>query len=103
MTSTHMTMIQELEGTAGETMRRLAAETLDPRDETLFCDYQWKPEGGPAWELRGRFMDSGYRFHLRHPGEYAGVRELAEAIAANQRSSRYRDAWRAQVPHLEAW
>lgn len=95
-------MIEELEGTVVETRRRLTAETLDPRDETLFCAYHCS-EAGTSWELQGRFLDSDYRFHLRHAGEYAGVREIADAIHANQRSDAYQAAWRALVPRLDEW
>ncbi|HEX8695771.1 MAG TPA: hypothetical protein VF746_25370 [Longimicrobium sp.] len=96
-------MIEELEGTVAETLRRLAADTLDPRDETLFCEPRWSQETGTVWELQGGFLGSGYRFHLRHAGEYAGVRELADAIHANRQSAAYRAAWRGFVPHIDRW
>ena len=52
-------MIEELEGTVAETLYRLRVETLDPRDEALFCERFWEKDTGPVWELRGRFPASG--------------------------------------------
>lgn len=96
-------MIEELEGTVAETLYRLGVETLDPRDESLFCDCFWEKDTGPVWELRGRFLASGYRFRLRHAGDHTGVREITDAIRANRDSAPFREAWHALVPHLEAW
>jgi hypothetical protein len=95
-------MIQELEGTVEETLRLLATHTLDPRDETLFCELCWREEG-PVWELQGGFLNSDRRFHLRHAGDFSGIRHLADAIHANQRSAAYQAAWRGFVPHLDRW
>lgn len=97
-------MIEELEGTVAETMRRLASESLDPQDETRFCDYWWSDDGKKTGlTLEGRFLDSDYRFRLRRAGGYDGVREVAEAIYANKESPAYRAARRALLPLLDVW
>lgn len=95
-------MIEELEGTLDDALRLLATETLDPLDETLFCEPRWN-DGGITWELQGRFRESGARFHLRHRGDFAEIRALSAAISRNRRSPAYRAAWRAAMPRLERW
>jgi hypothetical protein len=96
-------VIDEIEGTVAELLRRLSIDTLDPRDESLFCSYRWSEASGIEWHLQGRFLTSDFHFHLRHAGEFSGVREIADAIGANQQTDAYRHAWRDLVPYLTEW
>jgi len=97
-------MIEELEGTVGETIRRLSSETLDPRDETKFCE-TWRSDDGRRYRLtlEGRFLESGYRFHLRHVGGYDGVQHIADAIYRNKKVPGYRGERLKLLPFLDAW
>lgn len=96
-------MIQELAGTVQATLARLATNTLDPRDEKMFCDHAWVPGTGGVWELQGRFLDAGDAFHFRHVGDYAGVEHLVAAIVTNTGTPAYQAAWRTFVPMLDEW
>ena len=97
-------MIEELEGTIADTLVRLATDTLDPRDETKFCDYWWSDDGKTmGLTLEGRFLGSKNRFHFRHVGGYEGVRNIADAIYANKETEAYRDARRKLLPLLDTW
>lgn len=95
-------MIEHLKGSVSETLRLLASACLDPRDETIFCTLDFV-DRARVWNLRGRFLETDYTFHLRHTGDYESIRELTEAIRANRRSAAYRTAWRELVPLLDTW
>ncbi len=94
-------MIEELEGTVAETLRRLATETLDPRDEAVFREYDWSTETGSVWVLQGRFLESGYGFRLR--GDFTALAPISDAIGANRTGEAYRATRRTLLPHLDAW
>lgn len=96
-------MIEELQGTVTETLRLLASQTLDPRDETIFCERRWTKEAGESWEMQGGFLDSEHRFHLRHVGDFAGIRALADALSANQQTAAFQSARQGLLPYLERW
>ena len=96
-------MIQELEGTVADTLRLLETYTLDPRDEKVFWNTNWREGEGIVWEIQGRFLHHGYTFRLRSPGDYAGVQHVIAAIVANTATPPYVEARRALLPLLDTW